>query len=127
LGLGTAISPGWFATGAVITLPGSFVIEQNARGLSCGTPGITTYSASRFAGLRDLNGDGIPDYITKDGGGAVAVRMGTGTGFGPPRAVTGAFELSLQTENCDGTSSTAYGGLFDIDGDGKPDVVSSAE
>ena len=39
-------------------------------------------------------------------------------------AVTGAdLRFSHQTESCDGDKSNTDGGLFDIDGDGRPEVI----
>jgi RHS repeat-associated protein len=71
-------------------------------------------------GLRDLTGDGIPDYWA-DG----RVWIGTGAGFASPIPVQSAveFQFSHQTESCHGDSSLTNGGLFDIDGDGKPEVI----
>jgi hypothetical protein len=92
--------------------------------------------------LRDINGDGIPDYIAGDVtvGNTLdnspfdrwTVYIGTGTGFAPPRLVNSpiGLELSLERNYCnDGGSGGREGiartptGLYDLDGDGQPEVV----
>src|SRR5215831_5134396 len=40
--------------------------------------------------LVDLKGDGRPDYVTRDGSGALMVALNTGNGFAPPVAWNGA-------------------------------------
>jgi YD repeat-containing protein len=78
-------------------------------------------TADQTQGLRDLTGDGIPDYF--DHG---RVWIGTGTGFQPPIDVVSSganFQFSHQTETCNGDISSTDGGLYDIDGDGKPEVI----
>jgi RHS repeat-associated protein len=82
------------------------------------------------AGLRDLTGDGIPDYI-RLGGPSWVVSVGTGTGFGTPIPIEVdgedmGFEISDHEETCNGARSRTSSGLFDIDGDGKPEVVRQA-
>jgi hypothetical protein len=85
----------------------------------------TIFSAGQSAGLRDLNGDGIPDYVEQPGQ-VWRVWIGTGTGFAPPINIEvpgWEFVFSGQTESCDGQFSRTWGGLYDVDGDGKPEVV----
>jgi RHS repeat-associated protein len=76
-------------------------------------------------GLRDLNGDGIPDYFEHREAAVDKVAIGTGAGFAPPIPVVGVGlgVVSHQRERCDGKVSNTDGGLFDINGDGKPDVI----
>ena len=50
------------------------------------------------------------------------VSVGTGAGFINSYPASN-FLLSAETEDCGGTTSTVNRGLFDIDGDGKPDIV----
>jgi RHS repeat-associated protein len=96
-----------------------------------------TYPIQRTAGLRDLNGDGIPDYILGDNSSGTtvwSVSFGTGTGFAPARPVDSpvGLELSIEKVGCwaefaDGGYNVSSGtptGLYDIDGDGQPEVVS---
>jgi RHS repeat-associated protein len=95
-----------------------------------------SYPIQRNAGLRDVTGDGIPDYVRGDGstGESVwTVAVGTGTGFAPPRPVVSAvgLELSLERAGCftefaEGRDTMASGtsrGLYDLDGDGRPEVL----
>ena len=52
--------------------------------------------------------------------------MGTSTGFfhGVGIVMSGAnFRFSHENERCDGLASITDGGLFDIDGDGRPEVI----
>jgi hypothetical protein len=52
------------------------------------------------------------------------VSIGTGTGFLDPIPIDNdAFARSTQVEDCGGDKSTTTTGLFDVDGDGKADVV----
>jgi RHS repeat-associated protein len=129
---GTAVSlgtgsrgPGTFFTpGAVLTLPGPLSIQSNSQTSSCAPPadGNSTFSVFQAAALRDVTGDGIPDYISTSAG-TWRVAIGNGTGFLPPSPVNGSFAISEETEDCAGAHSRTTRGLYDIDGDGKPDFV----
>ena len=85
----------------------------------------TNLSAARPRGLRDLTGDGIPDYWDARRG----VSIGTGAGFASPIPVESGviFQFSIADKSCDGDLSETEGGLFDIDGDGKPEVIGLAD
>jgi RHS repeat-associated protein len=125
LGTGTFSSSGYFTPGAILTLPGRLASQLNNQLGSCAPPanGNNTFVTTQTAGLRDLTGDGIPDYITSTSNGGI-VRIGTGTGFLDPLPIVSQFfTLSSQQENCGGTMSTTIAGLFDVDGDGKVDVL----
>src|SRR5208337_3748931 len=104
-----------------ITLPGPLASQHNTHKEQCAAGGGQKPTADQTQGLRDLTGDGIPDYY--DNG---QVWIGTGSGFRQriPIATTGAnFRFSHETETCDGDKSNTDGGLFDIDGDGRPEVI----
>lgn len=114
---GTAVA----FSSAYITLPGPLATEYNNHDQQCKTGGSFKPTATQVQGLRDLTGDGIPDYYDKG-----RVWIGTGTGFRQPIpiSVAGAtFQFSHETETCDGKVSNTDGGLFDIDGDGKPEII----
>ena len=70
--------------------------------------------------------DGIPDYIALSASGTWSVSIGTGTGFAAFIPVSGSFALSSETEDC-GVSTPVQSGLYDIDGDGKADIVWSSQ
>ncbi|MCY1047622.1 toxin glutamine deamidase domain-containing protein [Corallococcus sp. bb12-1] len=119
---------------ATLTLPGSLSVQENAQERICTWPNpdpplSTPYGSGQTQGLRDLTGDGIPDYVAS---GIVnstvqwTVAVGTGAGFAPAvniSVVGSAFSLSNQTERCDGLTSNTTSGLYDLNGDGKPEVV----
>ena len=88
----------------------------------------TTSTAYFIGGLRDVNGDGIPDAVANAGSNAWTVSFGTGAGFAPaiPIASGTMFNFSSQVEACNGTSSATNSGFYDIDGDGKADMVQLA-
>jgi RHS repeat-associated protein len=123
LGTGSPTASGLFTPGAMFTLPDHLAIQRNHEQEGCKQ--ATTFSATMDAGLRDLNGDGIPDYVTGVAG-SWYVHAGTGVGFAQPRSISGQFALSQSTETCVGSEATTTGGLFDLDGDGKPDVVKNS-
>ena len=87
----------------------------------------TLFGAWQSKGMRDLTGDGIPDYLVQDASFNWTIAVGTGAGFAPPVPIAmpmGAqFSFSSEGENCGGTSSRTGSGIFDVDGDGLPDVV----
>lgn len=123
-----------------INLPGSALATQSSthdqecnHNFGKSRPAPTAREAQ---GLRDLTGDGIPDYVEVDspynfsppGGFQKFPRIwvGTGTGFRLPiqiQSLNAPFQLSHETETCDGKFSETDAGLYDIDGDGKPEVV----
>ncbi|NPD25809.1 hypothetical protein HPP06_20560 [Corallococcus exiguus] len=117
-------------TGVTLTLPGPFSTQKSAQYNTCfapepDAPGSTPFTAWQMNGLRDLTGDGIPDFASSSGT-AWTVAVGTGAGFAPAVTIEvtgGAFTLSNETERCDGASSLTLSGLYDINGDGKPDLV----
>jgi hypothetical protein len=126
LGTGVMGASGLFMANALFTLPGPLATQINDQAARCAPPatGTTTFTASQTAGLRDLTGDGIPDYFTANGTGAGNVQIGTGTGFLAAIPIDGMFmALSSQIEDCAGNTSTTKAGMFDVDGDGKPDVL----
>ena len=104
-----------------IDLPGAIATQINNHKEQCAPGGGEKPTSTQTQGLRDLTGDGIPDYY--DNG---TVWIGTGTGFRPAIPVTTAganFSFSHETESCDGKLSHTDGGLYDLDGDGKPEVI----
>jgi RHS repeat-associated protein len=127
LGTGHRAVGGMFTAVAMITLPGALSIQLNDQKAKCAPPatGTTTFVASQLAGLRDVTGDRIPDYLAQDAGGNWKASIGTGTGFTAPIPVVGGFVLSSAIEDCLGVKSSTSAGLFDIDGDGRADIVSS--
>jgi RHS repeat-associated protein len=143
LGTGDPNHP--YSADATITLPGPLarvdtdLVDLNGDGKfqprACGTG--SSYAVQRTRGLRDINGDGIPDYVTYLSG-DWAVYMGTGTGFAPagffpPTFVTSpvGLELSLEINQCSIANVVQSGegsirtpiGLYDLDGDGQPEIV----
>ena len=126
--LGTGQLGSFYSTSATITLPGPLAQFNNTRASTCtspATPDSTPYEASQLSGLRDLNSDGLPDYIRRNGSQWTA-SLGTGVGFQAPIPVdtgTGSFALSEEVENCGGTRSDTLKGLYDLDGDGRAELV----
>lgn len=102
-----------------IALPGPAAIQRNEHPEACPAPNTAKFASETVAGLRDLTGDGIPDYFNRN-----SVSIGTGVSFAPAIAIEGAPDgFSLQEETCDGKVSNTMRGLFDIDGDGKPEML----
>ena len=103
-----------------VTLPGPLATEHNTNKTECSSTGNQKPTADQTQGLRDLTGDGIPDYYDNR-----QIWIGTGTGFRAPIPLDTASEhfFSHQTESCSGDISNTDGGLFDIDGDGKPEII----
>ena len=145
LGTGDMTAP--FSTSAVIRLPGvigeirtSMVATDDQghfRPTACPSEETLpddqvrpneTFPTQRTVGLRDINGDGLADYIVGQPAttGVWTVAFGTGTGFAPPTDVDSpvGLELSAELVGCFGKASSATTrGLYDIDGDGQPEVV----
>lgn len=142
LGTGDMSRP--YAT-ATITLPGplsrtstDLVTDVSrpgeAKPQSCGT--LTLYDTKTLAALRDINGDGIADYLAQAGF-TKTVALGTGTGYAPAAtiAITGAalddnVALSVERNRCElpggpaaNVSAGTVQGLYDLDGDGQPELV----
>jgi RHS repeat-associated protein len=89
-------------------------------------PNNRTYHSNETVGLRDLNGDGLPDLVS-GGAGVWHAQFGTTVGFGPAKPISVAastFALSEEIENCGATYSETVRGLYDLDGDGQPEVLS---
>jgi RHS repeat-associated protein len=108
-----------------IALPGHLARQNTDHNEQCNVEHGLISTSDQRQGLRDLTGDGIPDYYDYTPKGP-QVWIGTGTGFRDPIPITttgAVFQFSHVTETCDGKDSNTDGGLFDIDGDGKPDVV----
>jgi hypothetical protein len=126
---GTSVFPGtgsltagqFFTPGPLFVLPGALAVQSNSQETACAPPATvdTTFVVSQTTGLRDVTGDGIPDYVT-----GPSVFIGTGAGFEHVSSVATWHGLSSEIENCGGSSSNTQSGLYDLDGDGKADFVS---
>ena len=120
---GTAVS----FSNVYITLPGPLASHHNTYKAECIDGSHHKPTTEQTQGLRDLTGDGIPDYVDHAGEpGQSRVWIGTGTGFRQPISIRmpgDRFVISHQTESCDGKESKTDGGLFDIDGDGRPEII----
>jgi RHS repeat-associated protein len=136
---------------AQITLPGPparrelKVTWDGTQGLYVPTQcvqGASTFDTHFRGGLVDFNGDGIPDYVTHVGSTRTdqapwTIAFGTGTGFTaslPLVAFGNAnpnLELTVESNACNppptGSAqtpvSTTTTGLFDIDGDSLPELI----
>lgn len=117
---------------AYITLPGPLATQINNHDAQCQIGKAQKPTTTQTQGLRDLTGDGIPDYYDASSSsfpasaGPPQIWIGTGTGFQPPVLIVAGgvtFQFSHETETCDGKSSRTDGGLYDINGDGKPEIV----
>jgi RHS repeat-associated protein len=105
-----------------------------ARPQSCSTR--NHYDSKTLTTLRDVNGDGIPDYLDQAGF-TKTLALGTGTGYAPPVtiAITGEalddnVAFALERNRCDPLPDTALNvaaatvqGIYDLDGDGQPELV----
>jgi RHS repeat-associated protein len=128
---GKGLSPAF--SSAYIILPGPLATQVSTHDTECKTNPKQISTATQTQGLRDLTGDGIPDYYDAStpvtyppGPGIPKLWIGTGVGFhlSIPIDSSGAnFQFSHETESCDGKTSKTDGGLYDIDGDGKPEVI----
>jgi RHS repeat-associated protein len=125
--IGTAKS---FSTTAVITLPGPLSTTLSTYAAQCKPGAHKSPESYQIQGMRDLTGDGIPDFyssVTDLPGQAPQVWIGTGAGFVGPIPISSPTTVwSHQTEDCQGLGSWTVGGLFDIDGDGRPEMLTSA-
>ena len=118
-----------FDTACTSRSPGTLSV-QNERTAGDARPSADDpailHDASRSNGLRDLTGDGIPDYLVQDPSGNWTVSVGTGAGFAPRRSpCRWAHVLLVEREPKTATARARNtdSGVFDVDGDGLPDVV----
>ena len=122
----------------LVDAPSRLVQDKRWLPRTCTIGGIiATFDLRRTRALMDINGDGIPDYIIGQVGdvqtdvGAWTVALGTGTDFTPPVTVNSRLGLELSRERswCEnsqqfiGEVAATPTGLYDIDGDGQPEVV----
>jgi RHS repeat-associated protein len=101
-----------------------FLAEQRSGYVdTCASNLHAPFASSQTVGLRDLNGDSIPDLVESNGT-QFQMFAGTGAGFSDtPIAISGGFSFSTENEQCDGTGSYTTSGVYDVNGDGMPDVV----
>jgi hypothetical protein len=111
-----------FFSSVYLTLPNQGYLSKQASNLKSQCAGHSVFNSRLTQGLRDLTGDGIPEYIDGEN-----VYLGTGAGF-TAAAVSiksaVSVHLSDQPEMCEGQWSETDAGLYDVDGDGKPEWVS---
>lgn len=147
--IGTGDSSRPFLVGLTIQLPGPLSRSETDlvpdgssdryKPRTC-TNADSTFVVDTTRSLRDVTGDGIPDYISVEvvpSGNHWKVAVGTGTGYtsAVPIVFGGDFhdrvspsrEINLCYERLDpqerGEYSWNASGLYDLDGDGQPEIV----
>jgi YD repeat-containing protein len=135
-------------------LPSNVSYQAGTAGVSSTATTALSSTGACLTARYDLNGDGIPDLVYINGSNALFVAFGTGTGYGTPMSVgvtgcplignvTGGGEDGMLlgvsgtwkyytwngtsfvgTSTGLATDSTAGYQLADIDGDGRPDLIS---
>jgi len=109
-----------------LTLPAGFLAAQDSQYLDKCNNGSDTFHSAETVELRDLTGDGIPDLeIWSVNDNRFEVFVGTGAGFSTVAMPTNA-PLTQVDERCNGGGSWTTAGLYDVNGDGRPDIVSIA-
>jgi RHS repeat-associated protein len=133
-----------------IALPGPVGQLHDPRTSKCSSgSGRTTYDVEQLTALRDLTGDGVPDYVHFGFRGALPdgtvlthpaltaadrrgpqgfwFMAGTGVGFAAPRAIRSPsqipFAIQVSRQRCDGKFSSTMATLLDVDGDGRAEIV----
>jgi len=125
LGTGSLAASSYFTPSAAMTLPGQLAIQNNQQVSRCAPPATanTTFHVTQTAGLRDVTGDGIPDYLLFTGPNW-NVWVGTGAGLAAAiPGVVGVGALSDVVDDCGGVNSVTAGGLYDLRATGVPAFV----
>jgi hypothetical protein len=107
-----------------ISLPSNLDVHMSGFPDKC--PAGPSFQSQQWNALRDLTGDGIPDFVFRDLSnlsGPLQVAVGTGAGFSASIMTLTSVSPSTESESCDGSSSNTTAGFFDVTGDGKPDFV----
>jgi len=133
LGTGDVSTP---FSSATIAIPG-FLGVTNVDMSGCPDPStahpIVYFPNHVTSMLRDVTGDGIPDYVDGDiQTNQWTLSVGTGTGFAPPKVFDLPQNVSLSHDEVScaqqpgvhipGRADTVSG-LYDLDGDGRPEVL----
>jgi RHS repeat-associated protein len=109
--------------GTVDIPSGRVLVQESTNATQCGKPIPDIASVARHtSALREVTGDGIPDLIERGYANRPTVYAGTGFGFSTI-AIEVPIELSREDEYCNGTGSRTAAGMFDVDGDAKPEYV----
>ncbi|MEO6776812.1 MAG: FG-GAP-like repeat-containing protein [Kofleriaceae bacterium] len=118
--LGTGFS---FRTTQFHIPPPNFLATQDTQYFDKCNHGDDNFIVNQSNGLIDLTGDGIPDLVRwSEAENGYQVFVGTGAGFTDvPLPVD--VPVSSGRERCDGSSSWTEFGLYDVNGDGRPDLV----
>ncbi|MEP7043276.1 MAG: RHS repeat-associated core domain-containing protein [Dokdonella sp.] len=135
--LGSGVASALMST-VQVALPGPISPSDNPS-KPCSPSGTPSFETQLLGALRDVNGDGVPDYIGGVKHGRLpagtadwSVSFGTGTGFGPAKPIEmvkgsgglpDAFALSRETDSCTSVRADTTSGLYDLDGDGSPEMV----
>ena len=127
LGTGSVDGTGFFTAAGTMSLPGPLANETNNIPTASPNGGGTSFSSEHQARLIDLTGDGIPDYVTSTGSGTGwSIFVGTGTGFSISVPVMSGFVLGINSDSCSAAATVTISGLADVDGDGRAELVKSA-
>ncbi|WP_319563286.1 SpvB/TcaC N-terminal domain-containing protein [Marispirochaeta sp.] len=84
--------------------------DKDATSFGVSINGTASSNTQRMA-LRDINGDGLPDQLHRDGTGALLAAINTGEGFAPVTTLSGGLDVDFFTSPGDFTGATDSRGL----------------